>query len=53
MSWASERTVRVPAGVLEYRERGRGARLCIVHGAAVNGDLWRKVVRSSHVSTAA
>jgi pimeloyl-ACP methyl ester carboxylesterase len=38
------RTVRVPAGVLEYRERGRGAPLVFVHGAAVNGDLWRKVV---------
>jgi pimeloyl-ACP methyl ester carboxylesterase len=38
------RTVRVPAGMLEYRERGRGAPLVFVHGAAVNGDLWRKVV---------
>ena len=38
------RTVRVPAGTLEYRERGDGPVLVFVHGAAVNGDLWRKVV---------
>ena len=38
------RTVKVPAGTLEYRERGRGPTLVFVHGAAVNGDLWRKVV---------
>ena len=33
------RTVRLPAGVLEYRERGRGAPLVFVHGAAVNPHL--------------
>jgi pimeloyl-ACP methyl ester carboxylesterase len=38
------RTVRVPAGTLEYRERGTGAALVFVHGVAVNGDLWRKMV---------
>ena len=38
------RTVRVPAGTLEYRERGTGPALVFVHGAAVNGDLWRSVV---------
>ena len=38
------RTVRVPAGTLEYRERGSGPPVLLVHGAAVNGDLWRKVV---------
>jgi len=38
------RTVTVPAGTLEYRERGEGPTLVFVHGAAVNGDLWRKVV---------
>src|SRR5687768_4117371 len=38
------RTVKVPAGTLEYRERGRGPTLVFIHGAAVNGDLWRKVV---------
>jgi pimeloyl-ACP methyl ester carboxylesterase len=37
-------TVRVPAGLLEYRERGSGPALVFVHGVAVNGDLWRKVV---------
>ena len=37
------RTVQVPAGTLEYRERGSGPPIVFVHGAAVNGDLWRKV----------
>jgi pimeloyl-ACP methyl ester carboxylesterase len=37
------RTVEVPAGVLEYRERGSGPPVVFAHGAAVNGDLWRKV----------
>jgi pimeloyl-ACP methyl ester carboxylesterase len=36
--------VRLPAGTLEYRERGSGPPLVFVHGAGVNGDLWRKVV---------
>ena len=38
------RTVDGPAGTLEYRERGTGPALVFIHGAAVNGDLWRKVV---------
>jgi pimeloyl-ACP methyl ester carboxylesterase len=38
------RTARVPAGTLEYRERGSGPPLVFVHGVAVNGDLWRKMV---------
>jgi pimeloyl-ACP methyl ester carboxylesterase len=38
------RTVTVPAGTLEYRERGEGPTLVFIHGAAVNADLWRKVV---------
>jgi pimeloyl-ACP methyl ester carboxylesterase len=38
------RTARVPAGTLEYRERGSGPPLVFVYGAAVNADLWRKVV---------
>jgi pimeloyl-ACP methyl ester carboxylesterase len=38
------RTVEVPAGTLEYRERGTGPPLVFVHGVAVNADLWRKVV---------
>jgi pimeloyl-ACP methyl ester carboxylesterase len=33
----------LPAGRLEYRERGSGPPLVFVHGAAVNGDLWRSV----------
>ncbi len=37
------RTVEVPAGVLEYRERGSGPPVVFAHGAAVNADLWRKV----------
>jgi len=36
-------TVRVPAGTLEYRERGAGPPVVFAHGAAVNGDLWRRV----------
>src|SRR5262245_43199427 len=35
--------MRVPAGTLEYRERGSGPAVVFAHGAAVNGDLWRKV----------
>jgi pimeloyl-ACP methyl ester carboxylesterase len=38
------RTVRVPAGTIEYRERGGGRPVVFVHGAAVNADLWRAVV---------
>jgi pimeloyl-ACP methyl ester carboxylesterase len=37
------RLVDVPAGTLEYRERGTGPPLVFAHGAAVNGDLWRRV----------
>jgi pimeloyl-ACP methyl ester carboxylesterase len=38
------RTVAVPAGTLEYRERGSGPPIVFVHGVGVNGDLWRAVV---------
>lgn len=38
------RRVAIPAGVVEYRERGAGPVLVFVHGVAVNGDLWRQVV---------
>ena len=38
------RTVEVAAGPVEVRERGSGPPLVFAHGAAVNGDLWRKVV---------
>ena len=37
------RIVRLPAGALEYRERGSGPPVVFAHGAAVNGDLWRNV----------
>lgn len=37
------RTARVAAGTIEYRERGSGRPVVFVHGAAVNGDLWRHV----------
>src|SRR3954451_24341634 len=38
------RTVTVAAGMREYREGGSGPAIVFVHGAAVNGDLWRHVV---------
>ena len=38
------RTVRIPAGTIEYRERGSGPPIVFVHGVGVNGDLWRWVV---------
>jgi len=38
------RTVELPAGTIEYRERGSGRPLVFVHGVGVNGDLWRGVV---------
>ncbi|MBN1527478.1 MAG: alpha/beta fold hydrolase [Thermoleophilaceae bacterium] len=37
------RTVEVPEGTIEYRERGSGPPVVFAHGAAVNGDLWRRV----------
>ncbi|MDQ4040731.1 MAG: alpha/beta hydrolase [Actinomycetota bacterium] len=39
----ARRTVQVPAGTLEYRERGSGPPVVFAHGAGVNGDLWRRV----------
>ena len=36
--------VEVPAGSIEYRERGSGPALVFVHGVGVNADLWRNVV---------
>jgi pimeloyl-ACP methyl ester carboxylesterase len=38
------RTVDVPAGPIDYRERGSGPPIVFVHGVGVNGDLWRRVV---------
>ena len=40
----SEREVQIPQGRIRLRERGSGEPLLFVHGALVNGDLWRKVV---------
>jgi len=37
------RTVDLPAGTIEYRERGAGRAVVFVHGVGVNGDLWRHV----------
>jgi pimeloyl-ACP methyl ester carboxylesterase len=39
-----EREARLPQGTIRYRERGTGEPIVFVHGALVNGDLWRKVV---------
>ena len=39
-----EHEVRLPAGVVRYRERGAGRPIVFVHGFLVNGDLWRGVV---------
>jgi pimeloyl-ACP methyl ester carboxylesterase len=36
--------VRLGQGPISYRERGTGEPIVFVHGALVNGDLWRKVV---------
>ena len=38
------RSVQIPAGTIDYRERGSGPAIVFVHGVGVNGDLWRKVV---------
>src|SRR3954453_15479784 len=40
-SLGERRTVAVPAGTIEYRERGSGPAIVFVHGVGVNGDLWR------------
>ena len=38
------RTAEVEAGTIEYRERGAGPAVVLVHGVGVNADLWRAVV---------
>jgi pimeloyl-ACP methyl ester carboxylesterase len=38
------RTVDLPAGTIEYRDRGSGSPILFIHGVGVNGDLWRGVV---------
>jgi pimeloyl-ACP methyl ester carboxylesterase len=37
-------SVDLPAGRINYRERGSGRPVVFVHGLLVNGDLWREVV---------
>jgi pimeloyl-ACP methyl ester carboxylesterase len=39
-----QREVRLPQGIIRYRERGQGSPILFVHGLLTNGDLWRKVV---------
>jgi pimeloyl-ACP methyl ester carboxylesterase len=39
-----QRAARIPAGTIDYRERGTGSPIVFVHGVGVNGDLWRAVV---------
>ena len=39
-----EHRVDIPAGTISYRDCGNGSPIVFVHGVAVNGDLWRKVV---------
>lgn len=43
-SLGEPRELEVPAGTIRYRERGSGPVLVFMHGAIVNGDIWRKVV---------
>ena len=38
------RSVELPQGTINYRERGDGEPIVFVHGVLVNGDLWRGVV---------
>jgi pimeloyl-ACP methyl ester carboxylesterase len=35
--------VEIPAGTIDFRERGRGPAVVFAHGVGVNGDLWRHV----------
>jgi len=44
LSLGELKEVALSAGTLRYRERGRGDPVVFVHGALVNGDLWRDVV---------
>lgn len=39
-----EHEIRLPSGIVRYRQRGAGEPIVFVHGLLVNGDLWRKVV---------
>ena len=37
------RDVRLPQGVIRYRDGGRGEPIVFVHGLLVDGSVWRKV----------
>jgi pimeloyl-ACP methyl ester carboxylesterase len=39
-----QKEIELPQGTIRYRERGTGEPIVFVHGALVNGDLWRNVV---------
>ncbi|MGA8253928.1 MAG: alpha/beta fold hydrolase [Mycobacterium sp.] len=39
-----EHRVDIPVGAISYRDCGNGSPIVLVHGVAVNGDLWRQVV---------
>jgi pimeloyl-ACP methyl ester carboxylesterase len=41
----TRRTLRMPAGVLGYREAGTGMPVLFVHGVVANGVAWRHVAR--------
>jgi pimeloyl-ACP methyl ester carboxylesterase len=43
-SLGTQHEVRLPQGTIRYRERGDGPPIVFLHGAFVNGDLWRMVV---------
>lgn len=38
------RKVQLSQGIIQYREAGEGDAIVFIHGALVNGTLWRKVV---------
>jgi pimeloyl-ACP methyl ester carboxylesterase len=40
----ADRSVRLAAGPIHYREAGSGPPIVFVHGLLVHGGLWRKVV---------
>ena len=39
-----QKEIQLPQGTIDYRERGTGEPIVFIHGALVNGDLWRNVV---------
>ncbi len=43
-SLGEQHEIKVPQGVIRYRERGSGPPIVFVHAAFMNADAWRKVV---------